>query len=43
MIGKTVMTNYGKARYLRIDDVLFDTIDNIMIPGTDTNLRTFYK
>ena len=42
LVGKTVMTNYGKARYLRIDDVLFETIDNIKISGTETNLRQFY-
>ena len=43
LVGKTVMTNYGKARYLRIDDILFDTIDNVKISGTDTSLRQFYK
>ena len=37
------MTNYGKARYLRVDDVVFDTIDNIKLSGTDTSLRKFYS
>lgn len=37
------MTNYGKARYIRIDDVIFQTIDSQYIPGTTTTLRAFYQ
>lgn len=42
-VGKTVMTNYGKARYIRIDDILFENVDTQCLPGTETTLRKFYE
>lgn len=37
------MTNYGKARYIRIDDILFENVDTQCLPGTETTLRKFYE
>lgn len=36
------MTNYGKARYFRVDDVNFENPESKCIPGTTTNLKDFY-
>ncbi len=37
------MTNYGKTRYLKISDVVFQTVDQLTLNGTDTTLRAFYE
>jgi hypothetical protein len=37
------MTNYGKTRYLKVIDVVFDTVDEVKLNGTDTTLRQFYE
>lgn len=39
LIGQTIMTNYGKTRYLRIEDVIFETVDDHKIQDTDMTLR----
>lgn len=43
LIGKTIMTNYGKARYVRVDDLVFENIDSTFIPETNTSLREYYQ
>lgn len=43
LIGLTVMTNYGKIRYVKIIDVLFETVDEVKLNGTETTLRKFYE
>ena len=42
LVGKTLMTNYGKARYFRVDDVCFDNPETKFIPGTTTSLKDYY-
>lgn len=37
------MTNYGKTRYLKIKDVIFENVDEVKLNGTDTTLRQFYE
>ena len=37
------MTNYGKSRYLKVSDVIFDTIDDFKLNGSETSLREFYE
>jgi hypothetical protein len=37
------MTNYGKTRYVKIIDLVFETIDDIKINGSETTLRQFYE
>lgn len=34
LIGKIVMTNYGKTRYVRVEDVEFPILSEVMIPGS---------
>lgn len=43
LIGKIIMTNYGKTRYVKVTDVVFSTVDEIKLNGTDTTLRAFYE
>lgn len=43
LIGQTIMTNYGKARYVRITDVIFETVNDIKIANEDMTLREFYE
>ena len=33
LVGQIIMTNYGKSRYLKISDVIFDTIDEFKLNG----------
>lgn len=33
------MTNYGKSRYVKIIDVVFSTVDEYKINGSETTLR----
>lgn len=37
------MTNYGKTRYVKIIDVIFDSVEEFKLNGTDTNLKKFYE
>lgn len=37
------MTNYGKVRYLKVTDVIFENLAEVKINGTDTSLIDFYK
>jgi hypothetical protein len=37
------MTNYGKARYVKIVDLIFDTVDDYKLNGSETTLRQFYE
>lgn len=34
LVGQIIMTNYGKARYLKISDVIFDSIDEFKLNGS---------
>lgn len=43
LVGQIVMTNYGKSRYLKVSDVIFDTIDDFKLNGSETSLREFYE
>lgn len=43
MIGKTVMTNYGKTRYLKIEDVLFIDLTQVIIESCQMLLPEYYK
>lgn len=42
LINQIVMTNYGKTRYVKIIDVVFDTVDDLKLNGKDQTLRQFY-
>lgn len=33
------MTNYGKSRYVKVTDVIFENIDQFKLNGTETTLR----
>ena len=33
------MTNYGKTRYVRITDIIFETVDDRKLTDSDTTLR----
>ena len=37
------MTNYGKTRYVKISDVVFDSVDELKLNGQDITLRQFYE
>lgn len=37
------MTNYGKVRYCKVTDVVFENLAEVKINGTDTTLIEFYK
>lgn len=43
LIGQIIMTNYGKSKYLKVIDVIFDTVDDFKLNGSDTTLREFYE
>ena len=43
LIGQTIMTNYGKTRYVRINDIIFDTVDERKLNNSDLTLRQFYE
>jgi hypothetical protein len=43
LINQIVMTNYGKTRYVKIIDVVFDTVDDLKLNGKDQTLRQFYE
>lgn len=36
------MTNYGKTRYVKIIDVIFENVDELKLNGKDQTLRQFY-
>ena len=42
LVGQTIMTNYGKTRYLRVVDVIFETVDEAKLENSETTLREFY-
>lgn len=37
------MTNYGKVRYLRVDDVFFSDLTEIMVESEKMNLFRYYE
>jgi hypothetical protein len=43
LMGQIVMTNYGKTRYVKIIDLVFQTVDEFTLNGTTTTLRQFYE
>jgi hypothetical protein len=42
LLGQIIMTNYGKARYAKIVDILFQTVDDYKINNNETTLRSYY-
>jgi hypothetical protein len=43
LVGKVIMTNYGKAAYYRIEEVVFDDIDTIKLEDASLTLREYYQ
>ena len=37
------MTNYGKTRYVKIIDLIFESVDDFKLNGSETTLRQFYE
>ena len=37
------MTNYGKTRYVRVSDIIFETVDERKLNNSDLTLRQFYE
>lgn len=36
------MTNYGKTRYLKVVDIIFETVDEVKLDNGEMTLREFY-
>lgn len=43
LIGKVIMTNYGKTAYYRIEDVIFEEIESIRLEDASTSLKDYYE
>lgn len=43
LVGKIIMTNYGKAAYYRIDEVVFEDIESIRLEDASMSLREYYE
>ena len=45
LIGQTVMTNYGKPCYYRIEDVLFEPMEDVILSvgEEEMNIRDYYR
>lgn len=43
LVGKIVMTNYGKAAYYRIEEIVFEEIDSIKLEDCSMTLREYYE
>lgn len=37
------MTNYGKTAYHRIEEVIFQEIESVLLEDGETNLRDYYE
>lgn len=42
LIHKIIMTNYGKPRYVKVEDIAFLDMDTTFIPGTEMTIREYY-
>lgn len=38
-MGQIVMTNYGKARYVKIIDLVFESVDDFKLNDSSVTLR----
>lgn len=43
LVGKIVMTNYGKTAYYRIEDIIFEDIDSIRLDDASISIREYYE
>ena len=43
LIGKVIMTNYGKTAYYRIEDIIFEDIDSIKLEDASISLKEYYE
>ena len=43
LINKIIMTNYGKPRYVKVEDIVFLDMDTTFIPGTEMTIREYYS
>ena len=43
MVGKVIMTNYGKTAYYRIEEIVFEDIECIKLEDASVSLREYYK
>lgn len=43
LVGKVIMTNYGKTAYYRIEEVVFEEIDSIRLEDCSLTLREYYE
>jgi aubergine-like protein len=43
LVGKIVMTNYGKTSYHRIEEVVFQELDSVHLQDANMSLREYYQ
>lgn len=45
LVGKTVMTNYGKTNYFRISDILYISMSEVMFSceGKEVSIVQYYR
>ena len=43
LIGRIVMTNYGKTRYYKVEEILFLNLEMVYLDGDKTNIIDYYK
>jgi hypothetical protein len=43
LMGRIVMTNYGKTRYYRIEEILFLNLEMVFLDGDRLNIIDYYK
>jgi hypothetical protein len=43
LLGQIIMTNYGKSRYVKVIDILFQTVDDYKLNEKDITLRQYYE
>ena len=37
------MTNYGKTRYYRVEEILFVSLDSVILDGDKMTIMDYYK
>ena len=42
-MNRTIMTNYGKTRYVKVEDVLFVDLSQVIIESCKMPLTEYYK
>ena len=43
LVGKVIMTNYGKTAYYRIEEIVFEDINSIKLEDASISLREYYE